>query len=173
MRTPNRQETQADAHRMNAIFRWLLVLGFCQLWVSARAAQLTVGDTVPSFSAKDQHGKEFVFANGVQFLLVATERACGTSANHKLAEQGPGFLEEHQAVYVMDIHTMPGVARFFALPKMRKYPQRIVLVETAGTLGWVPTQPGRVTVLTLTSAGRIQKISFWNPDSEPVAGCFP
>jgi hypothetical protein len=31
-------------------------------------------------------------------------------------------------------------------------------------------QPGRVTVLALTSEGRIQKISYWNPDSEPVAG---
>ena len=155
---------------MKLNFRWLLVLGFCQLLVSARAEQLAVGDAVPSFSAKDQHGKEFVFTNSVRFLLVATERACGTSANHKLAEQGPGFLEEHQAVYVMDIHTMPGVARFFAMPKMRKYPQRIVLVETAGTLVWVPTQPGRVTVLTLTSEGRIRKISYWNPDSDPVAG---
>src|ERR1035438_1594197 len=116
---------------MNLNFRWLVVLGFCLLWVSARATELVVGDAVPAFSAKDQHGKEFVFTNGTQFLLVATERACGTSANHKLAEQGAGFLEKHQAVYVMDIHAMPFVARLFALPKMRKYPQRIVLVETA------------------------------------------
>ena len=158
---------------MNVAFRWLVVLGFCLLWVSARAAQLTVGDAVPSFSAKDQHGMKFVFTNGTQFLLVATERACGTSANHKLAHEGAGFLEKHQAVYVMDIHTMPFVARLFALPKMRKYPQRIVLVDSAETLAWVPVQPGRVTVLALNSAGRIQKISYWNPDGEPVAGCFP
>lgn len=157
---------------MNLNFRWLVVLGFCLLEISARAAQLTVGDAVPTFSAKDQHGMKFVFTNGTQFLLVATERACGTSANHKLAEQGAGFLEKHQAVYVMDIHTMPGVARLFALPKMRKYPQRIVLVETAGTLAWVPAQPGRVTVLALTPAGRIRKISYGIPDSEPVAGCL-
>ena len=158
---------------MNLSFRWLAVFGFCLLWVSARAAQLAVGDAVPTFSAKDQHGTKFVFTNGTQFLLVATERACGTSANHKLADQGVGYLEKHQAVYVMDIHTMPFVARLFALPKMRKYPQRIVLVDSAETLAWVPAQPGRVTVLALTSAGRIQKISYWNPDSEPVAGCFP
>ena len=151
-------------------FRGLLVLGFCLQSLSACAAPLAVGDAVPAFSAKDQHGKEFVFTNGVQFLLVATERSVGTSANHKLAEQGAGFLEKCKAVYVMDIHTMPSVARLFALPKMRKYPQRIVLVETAGTLAWVPTQQGRVTVLALTSEGRIHKISYWNPDSEPVAG---
>jgi hypothetical protein len=155
---------------MKLNFRWLVVLGFCLLEISVRAAQLTVGDAVPSISANDQHGEEFVFTNGVQFLLVAMERASGTSANHKLAEQGAGFLESRRAVYIMDIHTMPFVARLFALPKMRKYPQRIVLVETAGMLAWVPVQPGRVTVLALTSEGRIQKISYWNPDSEPVAG---
>jgi hypothetical protein len=155
---------------MAMTYRWLLVLGFCFQSLFACAGQLAVGDAVPAFAAKDQHGKEFVFTNGVRFLMIATERAVGTSANHKLAEQGAGFLEKCQAVYVMDIHTMPSVARLFALPKMRKYPQRIALVETAGTLAWVPTQQGRVTVLALTPAGRVQKISYWNPDSEPVAG---
>jgi hypothetical protein len=58
------------------------------------------------------------------------------------------------------------------LPTMREYPQRIVLVEKADSLAWVPVQPGRVAVLALTQEGRIQKISHWNPDSEPVAGCL-
>jgi hypothetical protein len=155
---------------MNLSLRWLVVYWLCLLGISVRGAPLTVGDAMPAFSAKDQHGQEFVFTNGTQFVLIAMERACGTSANHKLAEQGAGFLEKHRAVYMMDIHTMPGVARLFALPKMRKYPQRIVLVETPETLQWVPAQPGRVTVLALTPAGRVQQISYWNPDSEPVAG---
>lgn len=37
----------------------------------------------------------------------------------------------------MDVHTMPAVGQFFALRKMRKYPQRIVLIETANTMNWV------------------------------------
>ena len=92
---------------MNSRFFDLVVFSFCLLGISASASQLTVGDAVPAFSAKDQHGEEFVFTNGVQFLLIAQERASGTSANQKLAEQGAGFLERHQAVFVMDIHTMP------------------------------------------------------------------
>jgi hypothetical protein len=155
---------------MNSTVRWLLVLGVCLQSLSACGGPLAVGDAVPAFAAKDQHGKEFVFTNGVRFLLVATERAVGTSANHKLAEQGAGYLEKCQAVYMMDIHTMPGVAKLFAMPKMRKYSHRIVLVETAGMLAWVPTQASRVTVLALTPAGRIEKVSFWNPDNEPVTG---
>jgi hypothetical protein len=157
---------------MIATFRRLFVLVCCLLCFSARAAPLTVGDAVPPISANDQHGTKFVFTNGIRFLLVATEMACGKSANHKLAAQGAGFLEKHQAVFLLDIHAMPGVARLFALPKMRKYPQRIVLVDSADTLAAFPAQPGRVTVLALTPAGRIRKISHWNPDREPVAGCL-
>jgi hypothetical protein len=55
------------------------------------ATPLAVGDVVPALAAKDQHGKEFVFTNSVRFLLVATERACGTAANRKLAEQAQVF----------------------------------------------------------------------------------
>jgi hypothetical protein len=131
---------------------------------------LAVGDAVPLVAAKDQHGKEFTFTNGLQYLLVATEMASAKSANRKLAEQGAGFLEKHQAVYLMDIHTMPSIARLFAFPKLRKYPHRIVLVDSAATLADFPSQPGRVTVLALTPTGHIRKISHWNPDGEPVAG---
>ena len=157
---------------MNLNVRGLAVLGFCLLWISVYAAPLAVGDAVPAFSAKDQHGRTFTFTNGIQYLLVATEMACGRSANQKLAEPGAGFLEKQQAAFLLDIHSMPAVARVFALPKMRKYSQRIVLVESAETLAAFPAQPGRVTVLALTPAGRIRKIGFWDPALEPVSGCF-
>jgi hypothetical protein len=155
---------------MKQQFRWLIVLGFLLLWLSASAAPLAVGDAVPAFSAKDQFGTDFNSTNGTRFLLVATEMAPARLANQKLAGQGAGYLEKYQAAYLMDIHTMPGIARFFALPKMRKYPQRIVLVDSAETLAAFPTQPGRVTVLALTPAEHIRKISYWDPASEPVAG---
>ena len=93
-------------------------------------------------------------------------------ATKSSAELGARFLETNQAAFLMDIHTMPAVARFFALPKMRRYPHRIVLVEAADTLAAFPAQPGRVTVLAFTPAGRIRKISFWDPVHEPAAGVF-
>jgi len=155
---------------MKQPFRWLITLGFLLLWLSADAAPLAVGDAVPAFSAKDQFGIDFSSTNGVRFLLVATEMASAKLANQKLAGQGAGYLEKNQAAYLMDIHTMPGIARLFALPKMRKYPQRIVLVDSAETLAAFPIQPGRVTVLALTPAGHVRKISYWDPASEPVTG---
>ncbi len=149
--------------------RWLMVLGICLLGISVLGLPLAVGDAVPPVSATDQRGVDFVFTNGTRFLLVATEMASAKSANHKLTEKGAGFLEKYQAAYLMDIHTMPSIARMFALPKLRKYPHRIVLVDSAVTLTNFPSLPGRVTVLTLTSTGHIRKIGYWNPDNEPVA----
>jgi hypothetical protein len=158
---------------MNAILRRLVVLWIGLLGISTHAAPLAVGDAVPAISAKDQHGAAFAFTNGTQFLLVATEMNSSISANKKLAEQGAGFLEKHSACYLMDIHTMPTVARWFAFPKMRKYPERIVFVDDAQTLAAVPVRTNCVTVLALTPAGRIQKIAYWNPDHEPATSCFP
>lgn len=136
------------------------------------AEPLAVGDAVPAISAKDQHGNDYTFTNGTAYLLVALDMDSAKAANKKLAEQGAGFLEKHGAVYLMDIHTMPGIAKFFALPKMRKYPQRIVLVEAADALSWVPAKANRVTVLKLTTEGHIEKIVYWDAATEPVADVF-
>ena len=136
------------------------------------SAPLAVGDPVPAFSAPDQFGKEFNSTHQVRFLLVATEMACAKAADQKLAAMGPGFLEQHAAAYVLDIHSMPGIARFFAFPKMRKYPFKIVLVDSTNTLARFPAQSGRVTVLAVTPSGTIQGISFWDPARELATGLF-
>jgi hypothetical protein len=150
----------------------LLVLGILLGGLSAGAAPLAEGDAVPAISAKDQHGAAYTFTNGTAYLLVAVEMDAAKAANKKLAEQGAGYLEKHKATYLMDIHPMPGIARMFALPKMRKYPHRIVLLETKGVLNWAPTKAGHVTMLSLTPVGRIQKIAYWKPETELVSGLF-
>ncbi len=158
---------------MKALIGCLLaaVVGFLAL--AASAAPFAVGDSLPPITAQDQHGLAFNATNGFQFLLVATEMDCAKAANKALAGQGAGFLEQHHAAYLLDIHTMPGIARFFAFPKMRKYPQRIILVDSAEALAAFPRQPGRVTVVGVTPAHRVVSINYWDPDKEPVAGCFP
>ena len=146
-----------------------IILGVCLFAFSALAVEVAVGDAVAPISGEDQHGKQLAFTNGVRFLLVVAERACATAANVKLTEQGAGYLEKHSAIYLMDIHTMPAVGRFFALPAMRKYPYRILLIKDADTLKPFPVQPGHVTVMALTPEGRIKKISYWDPSQKPVA----
>lgn len=134
--------------------------------LSTRAADLAVGDAVPAFSAKDQFGKDFKFEPGLRFLLLGFEMGVSKEANQKLAGLGAGWLEERKAAYVLDIHTMPGVARVFALPKMRKYPHRIILGDDEKMLAPFSRQSGRITVLVLTPDGKIREVRYWNPASE-------
>ncbi len=145
-----------------------LVLGTSLFNFSAHAAQLVVGDLAPVIVVKDQFGKELIFTNGVRYLLIAVERACATSANQQFTVAGGGFLEKHQACFVMDIHKMPAVARWFAFPKMRKYPHRVGLVDSAAMLQNFPLQANRVTVLELGSDRRIRAIKYWDPTKEPA-----
>jgi hypothetical protein len=149
-----------------------VLLGIWLTPIAATAAPLTVGDAIPAITAKDQHGAAYTFTNGTTHLLIAVEMDAAKAANQKLAAEGAGFLEKHGTAYLMDIHPMPGIAKVFALPKMRKYPHRIVLIETKGVLNWAPTKPGHVTLLTLTPAGRISKIAYWNPASDAAATLF-
>ena len=151
---------------------WLSALFFLAvLSASARAGLLGVGEAVPIFAAQDQFGKEFKFAPGLHFLLVGFDMNAGKLANHKLADLGAGWLENHGVASVLDIHTMPAIARLFALPKMQKYPHRIILAETAALLAPFPHQPEKITILELTPAGSIRAISFWDPNvANPILG---
>ena len=150
--------------------RWLAVIFFCAECVfSLAAGELRVGDAVPLFSARDQFGKEFKFQAGLRFLLLGFDMGASKAANLKLADLGSGWLEKQGAVYVLDIHSMPAIARVFALPKMRKYPHRIILAETESLLAPFPRQSERLTVLVLTPEGKIKKIRFWDPASEALA----
>ncbi len=150
----------------------LIALFVCLSWLPVHAASLAVGDALPTMASKDQFGKDFILTTNVQFLLVATEMNSAKVANQKLAEQGLDFLEKHNAAYLMDVHTMPAVARWFAFPKFRKYPHRIVLIDSAETLAAVPAQTNCVTLLAISPARRIKKISYWNPVAEPVTAIF-
>lgn len=146
------------------------------LWVAALllgspalgAESLNTGDPFPPFTAQDQHGVPFNFEPGIQTVLIAFEMGSSKAANRVLAELPEDYLDEHSAVYVSNIHGMPGIGRRFALPKMRKYPHRIVLADEENLLAPFPHRKGLVTVLELDDAGMIQSVGYWNPGEEPL-----
>lgn len=152
---------------MNRLTRWVFLAIVALINLPAGAATWAVGDALPEISAQDQFGTNFILTTNVQFLLVAMEMDCSKVANQRLAPLGADFLKTNRAAYLMDVHTMPAVARFFAFPKLRRYPHPIVLADSATMLTNMPVQAGRVSVLKL-SAGRIEKISYWNPVNEDL-----
>lgn len=148
--------------------RFLLLGVLCSgLWVSA-AELLKVGDTVQNFSAKDQHGKDFEFKPGVRLLLIAFDMSTGKEANRALEKKGAAFLDENKAVFVSNIHGMPAIGRAFALPKMRKYPHRIILGDDEKLLDPFPRQKDRVTVLALDEKAHVTALKYWDPEKQPI-----
>lgn len=143
---------------------WLVV--WAAFTASLQAADLKIGDAVPAFSARDQFGNVFQLKAGLKYLLLGFDMAASKQANLKLAALGAGWLEKHQAAYVLDIHTMPAVARFFAFPKMRKYPHRVILGDDEKMLAPFPRVSGRITILILAPDGKIREIRYWQPETE-------
>ncbi len=136
--------------------------------LSAIAQPYEKGQTVEAFTAPDQHGTPFTFQPAdTRFLLISHDMTVGKKANAALNTLGKDHLPGKQAIYLANIHGMPGIGRFFAIPKMKKYAHRIILVDDADLIAKFPQQEGKVTILKLAS-GRIQSISYWTPESEPV-----
>ncbi len=111
--------SQTNTLHMSKFWK-LLILLLCFMVAPAFAGRLAVGDAMPAITANDQHGVPFVLTTNIQTLLVATEMDCAKSANRQLAAQAAGFLDKHKAGFLMDIHSMPGIARPVRLPENEK-----------------------------------------------------
>lgn len=127
-----------------------------------------VGDKVEAFQSKDKFDKPYTFKTGTGYLLVSFDMSTGKKANKALAEKGAEYLGQHKAVYMANIHGMPGIGRAFAIPKMKRYPHPIILADDEKLIAKFPSQEGKVTVLKLSSSGKIEKVSYWDPSAEKV-----
>lgn len=134
------------------------------------AAPYETGQRVEAFQAKDQHETAFSFNPAdTRFLLVSHDMDTGKKANAVLTALGKDFLPGKKAVYMANIHGMPGVGRMFALPKMKKYAHQIILGDDAALIARFPEQAGKVTVVAL-AGGKVKSIQYWDPASAGVDG---
>lgn len=126
------------------------------------------GQEMASFKAKDQHEQDFTLApKETKFLLVSHDMETGKRANAVLTEVGQEKLAKQKAVFMANVFGMPGIGRFFAFPKMRKYNHRIIIADDAALIALFPSQQGKVTVLALND-GKISSIKYWNPGSDAL-----
>lgn len=136
--------------------------------VAAATERLEPGDPFPAFITVDQHDVPFEFKPGILRVVIAFEMPVSKAANKVLAAEGAGFLEGHQAIYVANIHGMPAMGRMFALPKMRKYPHRIILADSEELLAPFPREEGELTVVRVDGEGRIESFGHLQPAALPA-----
>jgi len=138
----------------------------CFLFSLAGAqAEMQPGDPFPAFSVQDQHEVAYTLEPDVRFVIVSFDMSSGKATNKYLEKQGAEFLPANKAVFLSNIYGMPWVGRKFALPKMKKYPHRILLADSETLLDDFPQQEDRVTVLELDNDQKIVSINFWDPES--------
>lgn len=130
------------------------------------------GDTLAAFTTKDQHDKPYTWAGEARWVIVAFDMSTAKAANAFFEQQPADYLPHREAIFISDIHGMPGIGRAFALPKMKKYPHRILLADAKGFLDRYPKQEDRITVLQLDGKGGVQTIRFVDPKKE-MAKLFP
>lgn len=157
---------------MNFALRFALLSVCVVLPALLRAADVkkyAVGDSFAAFSTKDQHDKPFAYDGGARRVVVSFEMDTGKAANGFLEKQGADFLGRTQTLFIANIHGMPGIARTFAMPKMRKYPHRILLADAEDFLARYPEKENHLTVVTLDEKGVITDIGFVAKKEAPKA----
>jgi len=140
------------------------------LFVATFANALSVGESTPTFAIKDQFEKAHTIAADTKTILVAADKATSEIMRDYFLTKEKGFLEANKAYYVADISGMPSlIAKFFALPKMKKYPFSILLVDEDQTKKFTKKE-GNITVYSVTE-GKISDVKYIKTADE-LAGLF-
>jgi len=151
--------------------RFIIILFSCALFGTGlvTAAPLASGDHFPALKdMQDQHEVAYTLPRCVEHIAVAYTMSVGKSANGYFAKKGATYLPEQNAVFIANVYGMPAIGRFFAMPKMKKYPHRIMLADSEGLLEDFPQKDDRVTVFDLDATGKIVAIRYWNPEKEEI-----
>jgi hypothetical protein len=147
------------------LIRSIGVISLLLMSGNLNAETLEKGNPFPDFEATDQHEVDYPIPGDTQFVAVTFDMSTGKKANKFFSEKGKDYLPENNAVFLSNIDGMPAIARVFAMPKMRKYPHRIMLADQEGLLDPFPQEKGMVTILTLDKNRKILDMKFWDPES--------
>ena len=137
----------------------LFFLIFC---VTALVAKpLDLGKKFHPMELSDQFGKKHgVDAVNCSLLLITAQKDISLKLKDFIVKQKPDFLNRHHACVISDIHGMPTlITRFFALPKMRKYPFDVLLIYKKEQNPF-PIREEAITVLTLGKDNTVTSIRY-------------
>jgi len=126
------------------------------------------GSVVQAFELKDQFGRVGSVNEDTKIILFSRDMEGGGVIKEALSGKDGEFLAQRQAVYVADISRMPGlIARFFAVPKMRKYSFPMLLDREGHVTAQLPDETDRATLITLKGLRIVSVQSF--SDAEEIS----
>lgn len=136
------------------------LLLFASAPVAVHAETIAVDATLAPLALEDQHGRPGRVDAATRGLLFTRDMDGGALVREALASDGAALLAGAGAVYVADVHRMPGpIRRFIAIPRMRERPYSVLLDVDGAPSAPLPSEEGKVTWLRLESL-RVVELRF-------------
>lgn len=140
----------------------LLILMFS---IAGFAQTLNIGDALPTITLEDQFEKTHTVSTQSKRIIVAYDKSMSDILKEFLLNKEGDFLKKNQTVYIGDISGMPYlISRFFAIPKMQKYPFSILFLDEKNQK-YFSKKEEMITVYTLEN-GKIKNLSFISTKEE-------
>ncbi len=129
------------------------------LALGLNAASLNIDSSIVDIKIKDQFDKVHTLNSDVKTILFASDKGTSDMLRDYLLplSEKENILEKNSAVYVADISGMPSlISKFIALPKMKKYPFSVLLLDDTNKDNFVK-EDGKIIVYSLEN-GKVSKI---------------
>ena len=143
------------------MFKKIVLATFLALGLNA--ASLNIDSSIVDIKIKDQFDKVHTLNSDVKTILFASDKSTSDMLRDYLLplSEKENILEKNSAVYVADISGMPSlISKFIALPKMKKYPFSILLLDDSNKENFVK-EDGKIIVYSVVDGKitNIEKIS--------------
>lgn len=145
----------------------VLLFSMLLLCATSFADRAEVGKPFPPYTLTDQFGTTNTFSPETRWVIIASEKSVSGKVNDWLKTKPADYLGSHAAEYVSDIEPMPGViTSLFALPKMKKYPFRLLLATEKSFAQTYPSEKGKIALFILDEDQKIQAIRYVDEAAE-------
>lgn len=139
---------------MKKIF--LILLSTVIMW----ANEYQIGQTINTIILNDQFGTMHNIDKMPRTIIMTFEKEPSDVLNEYLSKLPEGYLEKNDAIFIADISGMPAfVSKSFALPKMREYKYKVLLITDENEGAMYPYQEGQITIIKIEN-NRIKSINF-------------
>ena len=131
------------------------------------AEMAEIGKSFPSYTLEDQFGQTNTLSTDTRFVIVASEKDVSGKVNDWLKPKAPDYLAAHKTEYVSDIEPMPGIiTTLFAMPKMKKYPFKLLLATEKSFAATYPKEKGRIALFVLDANQVLTDVRFVESPAE-------
>jgi len=113
------------------------------------AESLKEGSVIQAPAIKDQFEKTMSITPQTKQIIIAYTKSQG-DVMKAFFEANPNYLSENSALYLMDATAVPSIVMsMFMMPKFKKYPYAIGLLENEKDVAYFPKKEDLMTVITL------------------------